>query len=178
VVRLRDDAQFYCDYIYDKILLEQTAEALRGCPIDEEDVLPSVEAYFARLHKYKDTGSRTTVDWSKFNHEELNISRLLRGDQDQVSFVVGGLDRTLRKEVEATYNLRDRWERRRQLRSLAPRIANVTVSAWKSRRYTPSDIADPMPAGKPDPAFWFLLDDFYDREIGLCPPRVLGNQMF
>jgi CRISPR-associated endonuclease/helicase Cas3 len=186
VVRLRDDRQPYCNYIYDRILLDQTAVGLRGCPIDEENVLPIVEAYFARLHKYKDTGCQTTQRWSKFEHgrddrrglEELDVSRLLRGDQDQVSFVVAKLDPGLREKVEAAYGLIDRWERRRALRRLAPDIAQVTVSVWKSRKYTPSDIADPVPSGSPDPAFWFLHDDAYDRETGLCPPRALSSQIF
>ena len=186
IVCLWDDRQRYCDYIYDSTLLDETAESLRAGAIDEEDVLPIVEDYFARLHKRKDTGAETTQRWSKFDHswdekrrlEEINVSRLLRGDQEQVSFVVGKLDRKLRSKVELAFTICDRWDRRRALRKLAPDIAQVTVSAWKSRKYNPSDIADPVPARKDEPAFWFLHDDAYDMEKGLCPPRALSNTIF
>jgi CRISPR-associated endonuclease/helicase Cas3 len=183
VVCLRDDQQRYCDYIYDSTLLDETAESLRGSTIDEEDAMKIGEGYFARLHKRKDTGLETTQRWSKFEHSrdekrglaEVDVSRLLRGDHEQVSFVVGKLDRSLRDKVETAFGIRDRWERRRALRKLAPGIAQVTVSAWKSRKYIPSDIADPVPEGREEPAFWFLHDDAYDKERGLCPPRELSN---
>ena len=60
IVCLRDDRQRYCDYIYDRTLLDETAESLRDGAIDEEDVTKVVEDYFARLHGRKDTGPDTT----------------------------------------------------------------------------------------------------------------------
>ena len=178
VVCLKDDRRRYCDYIYDPTLLEETAASLRGRAIDEEHVKEIVEDYFHRLHSRKDIGVETTQSWSRFEHDELNVSRLLRGDQEQVSFVVGALDPTLRDDVETAFGIRDRWERRRSLRKLAPLVAQVTVSAWKSRKYTPSDIADPVPTGRDDPTFWFLHDDAYNLETGLCPPRAASNMIF
>ena len=118
VVCLRDDNQMYCNYIYDPTLLETTRESLGNRTLDEEDVLKVVEDYFARLHRRKDTGLETTERWSRFEHsrdekrglEEVNVSRLLRGDQEQVSFVVGKLKRGLRDEVERAFDIRDRWD--------------------------------------------------------------------
>lgn len=186
VVCLCDGQRRYCDYIYDPTLLDETAESLRDHTINEEDVLKLVEDYFARLHRRKDTGAETTQRWSKFEHtrderrglEEVDVSRLLRGDQEQVSFVVGKFDRGLRDKVESAFGVRDRWERRRLLRKLAPSIAQVTVSVWKSTKYTPSDIADPVPDARDEPAFWFLHDDAYDKDKGLCPSRALSNKIF
>jgi hypothetical protein len=70
--------------------------------------------------------------------------------------------------------VKNRWQRRRELRQLAPRLALVTVSAWKSRSYSPDDIAEPLPhdyraRGWDEPGFWFLDDGAYDLEMGLCP---------
>ncbi len=174
VVCLRDERRRYCEYIYDPTLLDETAECLKACSIDEEQVTEVVENYFRRLHRRKDTGLTTTKKWSNFEHDDLNVSHLLRDRQEQVSFVVGKLDSTLRGDVEAAFRIRDRWERRRELRRLAPRIATVTVSAWKSKDYNPSDIADPLPGGD-DPTFWFLHDKNYDPETGLCPPRSVSH---
>jgi hypothetical protein len=169
--------------IYDHVLLDETSQSLRDRPIiDEEHIAEVVEDYFRRLHKHKDTGHATTLRWARFEHDDghdvLNISRLLRGDQDQVQFVVGKLDPALRVDVEAAYAIPNRWQRRRRLRSLASRFAAVTVSAWKSRSYRPSDIADPIPATSDDPTFWFLHDDAYDEEIGLCPTPAASHQIF
>jgi CRISPR-associated endonuclease/helicase Cas3 len=185
VVRLKDDRQRYCDYIYDPTLLDETGASLRHgafeedmAEIDEEDMAEIVEDYFRRLHKRKDVGLATTAKWSRFEHDDLRVSRLLRGDQEQVSFVVGKLDPALREDVEGALNLPDRWVRRRELRGLAPRIASVTVSAWKTPKYVPSDIADPVPAWSESPIFWFLHDDAYNEEVGLCPPKAMSQLLF
>jgi CRISPR-associated endonuclease/helicase Cas3 len=180
IVALHDDCgRHYSRMIYDRVLLDETAQTLRERPtIDEERVMEAVETYFRRLHKHKDTGRNTTDKWARFEHDDLNISRLLRGDQDRVQFCVGRLDLTLRSEVEAAYATPDRWQRRRALRMLASRITSVTVSAWKTPKYHPVDIADPVPATSEDPSFWFLHDDAYDEEIGLCPPRAASHHIF
>ena len=39
-------------------------------------------------------------------------------------------------------------------------------------------IADPIPAGHDEPAFWFLHDDAYDLEIGLCPTPAMSTMIF
>lgn len=178
VVRLRDDRQRYCDYIYDLTLLEETGASLQCGEIGEEDMAEVVEDYFRRLHKRKDVGRQTTTSWSKFEHDHLHVARLLRGDQEQVSFVVGKLDPGLRDHVKTALDLPDRWVRRRELRRLAPRIASVTVSVWKTPKYIPSDIADPVPADSETPIFWFLHDHVYDEEVGLCPPKAASQYLF
>ena len=177
IVRLRDDRQRYCDYIYDLTLLEETGASLRCGKIDEEDMAEVVEDYFRRLHRRKDLGLQTTKSWSKFDHDDLHLAQLLRGDQKQVSFVVGKLDPGLRDDVKKALDLPDRWVRRRELRRLAPRIASVTVSVWKTPKYIPSDIADPVPAGSETPIFWFLHDNVYDEEVGLCPPKAASQYL-
>ena len=174
-----DRDRHFCDYIYEDILLNTTRTILEESGpqgrLTEEQIGPVVEEYFRRLHQYVDTGAATTIAWANFEHDDLSVSRLLRGKQDQVNFVVGKLDPGLRQEVERVMAIRDRWERRRALRRIAPRLALVTVSAWKSKKYTPDDIADPLPAnwrslGWDHPTFWFLHDNAYDDELGLSPP--------
>ena len=182
VICLTDGRERYCDYIYDHTLLDETEASFStrpGATVNEEEVKEIVEDYFARLRLHKETGVDTTCHWARFRHDDLNVSQLLRGDQEQqVSFVVGKLDPTLQSEVEAAFRLRDRWDRRRKLRRLASRLALVTVSARKSKHYTPSDIADPLPEGSDDPSFWFLHDDAYDEETGLCPPKTAASMIF
>lgn len=161
----------FCDYIYDPIALRESTESLmaHNSNINEEDVTPLVEDYFLRLGSIKDKGSKVTNKWTRFEHGDINIQRLLRGDNDhQITFVVEHLDPTLRDAMEAAYDEPDRWRRRRKLRDLGPRIAQVSVTAWARRGFRPDDVAEPFPS--PDhPSFWFLFKQFYDEiHLGLC----------
>ncbi len=138
--------------------------------LNEEQVMEVVEFYFKELATKKALGKDTTQKWSRFDHEEIHPSRLLRGDQEQVAFIVTKCDRTgtLRQRIEAAWMSNDRWTRRRELRQLAPEAAQITVNAWKYPKYQPIDIAEPFPNDASEPSFWFLDDQFYDEEIGFC----------
>ncbi|MDA1232744.1 MAG: CRISPR-associated helicase Cas3', partial [Planctomycetota bacterium] len=130
------------DYIYDKVALSTSVELLRLTPIvNEEDVTDLVERYFAELAKKRDSGSELTKKWARFDHDDINIQRELRGDNNrQVSFVVEKLDPSLRVEIVAAYDEKDRWKRRRRLRDLGPRIAQVTVNPWLNKSFRPEDV--------------------------------------
>ena len=174
----------FCNYIYDGALLGQTSSAIKPfleTGLDEEHVTETVETYFREIveKSVKARGKDITDKWSCFDHGEINVSKLLRGNQDQVSFVVLKRDPTgaLRDRIESTWKIEDRWERRRGLRNLAPEIARVTVSAWKSPKWQPHDIADPFPANTDKPSFWFLQDEHYSEKIGLCLPTPLSCQI-
>lgn len=167
------------DYIYDKIALSSSAELLRSTPVvNEEDVTDLVERYFAELARKKDSGSKLTNDWARFAHDEINIQRELRGDNNrQVSLVVEKLDPSLRDEIVSAYDEKDRWKRRRRLRDLGARIAQVTVTAWLNKSFRPEDIAEPFPNAD-FPSFWFLHDQYYDDEVGLSLDKVPGTEIF
>lgn len=167
------------DYIYDKVTLSTSAELLRLTPIvNEEDVTDLVERYFAELAKKKDSGSELTKQWARFDHDDINIQRELRGDNNrQVSFVVEKLDPSLRVEIVAAYDEKDRWKRRRRLRDLGPRIAQVTVNAWLNKSFRPEDVAEPFP-NSDFPSFWFLNDRYYKDEVGLSLDNIAGTEIF
>lgn len=167
------------DYIYDKIALSSSAELLRSTPVvNEEDVTDLVERYFTELARKKDSGSKLTNDWARFAHDDINIQRELRGDNNrQVSLVVEKLDPSLRDEIVSAYDEKDRWKRRRRLRDLGPRIAQVTVTAWLNKSFRPEDIAEPFP-NTDYPSFWFLHDQYYDDEVGLSLVAIAGTEIF
>ena len=167
------------DYIYDKIALSSSAELLRSTDVvNEEDVTDLVERYFAELAKKKDGGSDLTEKWARFAHDDINIQRELRGDNNrQVSFVVEKLDPSLRDEIVAAYEETDRWKRRRRLRNLGPRIALVTVTAWLNQSFRPEDVAEPFPNAD-FPSFWFLKDEYYNDEVGLSLDNVAGTEIY
>ena len=174
----------FSDYVYDAPLLDHTRDALGpylATGLDEEQVIDAVDGYFRGIvsKSVMACGRDTTQKWSRFQHDDIDVSGLLRGDNEQVQFVVLKRDpdpAELRRRIEQAWGVRDRWERRRALRELAPRIARVTVSAWRSRKYRPDDIADPFP-NDAVAAFWFLHDDAYDEEVGLCPQPLTGCQL-
>lgn len=167
------------DYIYDPIALISSAELLRSTPfINEEDVTELVEQYFAELARKKDGGSALTNQWARFAHDDIDIQRELRGDSNrQVSFVVEKLDPSLRDEIASAYQESDRWKRRRRLRDLGPRIAQVTVTAWLNKSFRPEDVAEPFPNAD-FPSFWFLNDAYYDEEVGLSVNNVAGTEIY
>lgn len=155
--------------------LQETRGVLEGRgEVPEEDVLPLVTRYFARLRERKDLGSELTRKWATYQ-EGLDVSRLLRGDQAaQVQLVVahrdeeGGLEGALR----AALALPDRWERRRALRRLAGRLARVTVSVWARRDFDPWRVAAPLEPRRvgADPLqypWWVVYPEKYDPERGI-----------
>lgn len=162
------------------IQLDTTAELLRGLTvINEEAVTELAEQYFAELAKKKDGGSELTENWARFAHDDINIQYELRGDNNrQVSFVVEKLDPSLRHEIVAAYEEKDRWKRRSRLRDLGPRIAQVTVTAWRNKSFRPDDVAEPFPKAE-FPSFWFLRDQYYDEnELGLCLTSISGSEIY
>ena len=161
----------YSNMVYRKmdgsadISLQETRKTLAGNEsILEEDVLSFCEEYFSSLRKLEDLGRNYTKDWAYFN-EHIEVSKLLRGKQDnQYQFIVAERDKgadDLIQAVKATFDIEDRWAKRRALRKLAPRIALVTVSIWGRQGFKPESVAYPVGG------FWFLRDGFYDEKRGL-----------
>jgi CRISPR-associated endonuclease/helicase Cas3 len=181
IVSLLDDdsGREFAGMIYDKILLQVTRQVLGDSEvIDEEAVFPLTTAYFVRLPREKDTGEQETRRWVRW--EEMTAVRtLLRGEQrPQLAFVVVENDPTLRDALEATRRIPDRWDRRRAMQRLARRVAENTVTIYRTPELHPRDYADPFPEKAPDGEewFWLLRVDYYSRQRGLDLRGREGDQ--
>lgn len=133
------------------ISLQETRAALDSLEeLKEEDVLGVVDRYFARLGQKSNLGADLTRNWATYQNS-LDVSRLLRGEQaGQVQLIVAHRDPqgTLEDDIRLAMAVQDRWDRRRELRKLASRIAKVTVNVWATRDFCPSSLADPIDPSK------------------------------
>ena len=170
---LNDKGKRYSEQVYKTnggpdISLQETRRVLEKLDaVHEEDVLELSQTYFAAIREHKDLGQKHTDDWAYFR-DHLDVSKLLRGDQDrQYQFVVAERDEPgegelgLEDALSEALKIEDRWEKRRTLRRLAPRVARVTVSVWEQRGFHPENIAYQVGLS------WFVRKGFYDSRRGL-----------
>jgi len=163
----------YSEFVYQSggspdISLQETRKVLEGRDAaNEEDVLELADQYFAAIRHHKDLGQKHTQDWAYFK-DHLDVSRLLRGDQDrQYQFVVAERDEPaegepgLQEALKQALATEDRWAKRRALRRLAPRMAQITVSVWEQKNFRPENIAYQVGLS------WFVREGFYDAKRGL-----------
>jgi hypothetical protein len=178
IVSLLDDEnqnKQLASYVYtDKILLPVTVEVLGDREsLDEENILPVVTAYFDRLAQKKDTGEDVTKAWARWEELDKSVRALLRGTaRPQISFLVIGKDPSLREALDKARETgkRDRWAGRRELKRLAGRIAQITVSVPNpNKKIDPSDFAESYPPDAKDDAvwFWLLKDKYYTSARGV-----------
>lgn len=156
----------FCEIMgYNGVHLQETRKALAGVEeVLEEDVLDICTQYFAALAEKKDLGIELTKSFAKWE-DMPPVRELLRGkNQDQYHFVVIERDFELRGILETALSIQDRWERRRALRSLAGRIAQITISVYARSGLMPDDIAEQMGP------LWLLQEGFYSSERGLDLP--------
>ena len=170
---INDKGKRYSEYVYrtngsPDISLQETRRVLEELnTVNEEDVLGLTQTYFAAIRQHKDLGQKHTDVWAYFK-EHLDVSKLLRGDQDrQYQFVVAERDTSkegepdLEAALKQALNIEDRWEKRRALRRLAPRMAQVTVNVWEQKSFDPATIAYQIGLS------WFVKEGFYDSRRGL-----------
>jgi len=167
---VNDKGKRYSEVIYKTgsgpdISLQETRRVLAGRKvIVEEDVFDAAEQYFAAIRHHKDLGQAYTEDWAYFK-DHVNVSKLLRGEHDkQHQLIVSERDLqqpALKDAIQTALSIEDRWEKRRALKQLAPRLAQVTVNVWAQRNFDPLSIAYPVGP------FWFLKEGFYDENRGL-----------
>ena len=170
---VNDKGKRYSEYVYQinggpDISLQETRRVFGELTtVNEEDVLGLSQTYFAAIRQHKDLGQKHTDNWSYFK-EHLNVSRLLRGDQDrQYQFIVAERDEPGEGELDLETALRqalsieNRWEKRRTLRRLAPRMAQVTVNVWEQKGFAPENIAYQVGLS------WVVREGFYDTRRGL-----------
>lgn len=181
VYRLKDGAdRSFAEMVYTvgigspDVRLEETRRVLEPHEtLNEEDVLGICNEYFGHLRNSKDLGAKHTFNWATLDKEQPDVRTLLRGEQDQqVQLIVAERDDgDLKGAIEAALAVQDRWERRRALRSLAGRIALVTVSVRARGEWHPAHIAEPL--GRYDPShplshsWWIVHPENYDPGIGL-----------
>ena len=153
--------------------LEETRNVLANYDhVFEEEVLGVCDDYFERLRTGKDLGYRHTFNWATLDEEQPNVRELLRGERTgQVQLIVAERDEEdLVADIKAALSVPDRWDRRRALRKLAPRIAQVTVSVWVKDDWHPTDVANPIGAYPDKPLeypWWIVRSGNYDPQTGL-----------
>jgi CRISPR-associated endonuclease/helicase Cas3 len=167
---INEKGKRYSDLVYRSgagpdLSLQETRRVLEGLStVKEEDVFELAERYFSNLRTAKNLGQEHTRNWAYFK-KHLEVSRLLRGDQhQQYQFIVAERDDeepALSAAVGSALAIQDRWQKRRALKRLAPRLAQVTVNVWAQRGFDPASIAYQVGP------FWFVHEGFYDKERGL-----------
>ncbi len=157
------------------VRLQMTRDILdKHAFIPEENILEVCNKYFARIRNGKDTGRRYTFDWATLADEQPDIRTLLRGERNrQVLLIVASRDEgDLVSDIEGALAIADRWERRSALRSLAGRIARVTVSVWVRKDWHAEEIAEPIGNYNRSEDFWkhpwwIVYSDRYTPEKGI-----------
>lgn len=171
---LSESGKAYAEMIYDHDLLTVTGEVFSGLDtVAEESVYPLICSYYARLLERKDKGDQYFQDWSKW-HGHIPVRELLRGDGEKFEFVVASEapqgEQSLRDAMGDTLAIRDRWQRRRAQKQIAPRIAGVTVSVWARKGMHPGDVADPV-------GFWWVLrSEYYETGKGFLHEQLPQDQ--
>lgn len=173
LISLRSETGYFYSSIYDAILSQETATVLNeidGDAIFEKDILPIVKQYFDSLNGKKDLGREHLRKWAYWR-EELNLRKILRGDQNKYEFLVLKMDRpangdiALRAALENALAIEDVWKRKRALRKLNRRMAEITVSVWAREGLDPSDFSETLGP-------WRLLkDEFYESGEGIVLPE-------
>mgnify|MGYP000663302113 CR=1 FL=1 len=157
-----ENNQRYSAMIYDEISLHVTRNLLETvCVIKEEDVLDISNRYFEELEKLKDTGKEYLERFARWQ-ENVPIRELLRGkDREQYPFLVIQQDPSLKKAMREANDIDDRWKRREAWRSLAGRIARISVSIFARSGFSPEQIASEYLG------HWILREGYYDSDRGI-----------
>ncbi len=172
VVRLQNESgRQFCEMVYtDKILLQETtsvlnqfADANQTDRIAEGYVFKLSRDYFTRLKAKKDQGKEHTTSFARWEAMPP-VRELLRGAQSkQEAFVVIEQDPELPEDLERVNDIDDHWQRRRELRKLASRVAAVTVSVYSREGFSPDRFADRDATDN----FWLLRPGYYTSERGI-----------
>lgn len=157
---VNEQGRRYSDMIYDDVHL-QTSRQLTDKDIEEKDILSFTNNYFEILASRKDTGKmhlERFVRWA----EDYSVRELLRGKtHEKYTFLVLEQDPELKNMMTKTNIIEDRWQRREAWRSIAGRIANISVSIYSKSGFDPRYIA------KEYLGHWILKDGYYSTDRGL-----------
>ena len=145
VVSLVDGAgKLDADKVYDPIHLVVTREIVlsMGSSIDEDKLSLSCDRYFQALQSKKNTGTNLVKGFLQWE-TNIDVRKILRGDRSgqEVQFLVEPAPECVPK-IEEALKIKDKFERRRALRALAPQIAGITISRYGSECPDPDAISD------------------------------------
>jgi len=153
--------KLYTSFVYDQTLLEKTKILLsQYTQIQENEIFTIITKYFSLLKECKDIGLINTEKWAYWK-EELDLKKLLRGDNKKYDFIVASMDEDLKDDLLNALETEDRWERKRKVRFLKGRIAKLTISVWANNNIVPEEIAEQIGC------FYLLKDEFYTKGKGL-----------
>jgi len=157
-----DKGKTLSSLVYDQTLLEKTKALLSEFDkIEEKEIFELVRNYFSLLKESKDTGLVYAENWAYWKNE-FNVKKLLRGDSDdKYNFIVVSQDKELRNDLLKAFEVEDRWERKRKIRSLKGRIAKVTVSVWANKNIYPEEISESLGS------FYLLDEEYYIEGKGI-----------
>ncbi len=131
----------------------------------EENVYQLVQAYYEKFIDI-DTGKKVARQWALWE-ETLDVKKLLRNDNSKYSFIVIEQDEPennempLKKAITSALDIQSVWDRKRKLRSLQKRIAELTVSVWVNNSIVLEEIAESRGP------YFLLKDGFYIAGKGL-----------
>ncbi|NLZ52029.1 MAG: CRISPR-associated helicase Cas3', partial [Thermoanaerobacteraceae bacterium] len=167
IVNLLDErGNSFAKMVYDEIHLAETYRLLEGIDsLQEEEILPLAEQFFAALAEKKNTGKEWLSDFAYWQDCET-VREILRGKNiEEHQFLVLKQDPELLEAMEEADSLEDRWARREAWRKLAGRIAQITVRIRSRKGFHPGWY------GEPYHNYWLLNDEFYETERGILVER-------
>jgi len=176
ILLVNQNGEKFSGFIYDKTLLEKTAVTFeqKNICIPEEHIFPMVTNYYKLLKNAKDIGWQKAADWGYWK-KNLDIKKLLRNDNNKYSFIVTSQDEPeedelpLKNAIFQALEIKDIWERKRKIRSLKSRLAQLTISVWANKNIIPEEIADPLGC------FYLLKNDYYIPGKGLNLSNLDSN---
>lgn len=155
--------------VYDNKLLECTAFSLNNSvKLSEDQFYDYGTTYFQAVRERLGHSMKVVEAFTQYGHKyidngkevEVNIKKLLRGDEWQEQFIVSSFDIKLIEDIQSALEIKDRWKRRYALKRLSKRIAensvNVRFKKWMPNR--PDDFAEYSIAN-----FRILDEQFYDK---------------
>ena len=156
--------------VYDDKLLECTAFSLNNSSrLSESQFYDYGTTYFNAVRERLGHSMKIVKAFAQYSYKyidngrevEINIKKLLRGDEWQEQFIISSLDTELIEDIKSALEINDRWKRRYALKRLSKRIAensiNLKFEKWMPNR--PDDFAD-YSIGN----FWILDEELYDKD--------------
>lgn len=146
IIKLESEKKLFSEMVYDDILLDCTAFSIAGnLEISEENFYHFGSRYFESVRGQLGQSKKVLkayADYShKYNENKVSIKKLLRGDEYQEQFIVSSLDINLPNEIIKALDIKDRWNRRYELKRLSKRIAANSVSI-RFEKWMPSKPED------------------------------------
>jgi CRISPR-associated endonuclease/helicase Cas3 len=167
---ISENNRSYSHQVYDDKLLECTAFSLNNATRLYEDQFYNYGgSYFQYVREGIGQSMKIVAAFAQYTHKyevkgnevDIDIKKLLRGDDWQEQFIVSSFDAALTQDIKDALQIEDRWERRYALKRLRRRIAensvNVRFEKWMPNR--PDDFAD-YKIGN----LWIIDEQFYDKK--------------